>query len=37
MAYSIEARSPFLDKDLFEFMNSTQNNKKYKSNISKIF
>lgn len=37
MAYSIEARSPFLDKDLFEFMNSTENKKKYKSNISKIF
>ena len=37
MIYSIEARSPFLDKDLFEFMNSVENNKKYKSNVSKIF
>ena len=37
MIYSIEARSPFLDKDLFELMNATDNKKKYKKNISKIF
>jgi len=37
MIYSIEARSPFLDKDLFELMNKTKNKKKYNSNFSKIF
>tara|TARA_Y100000389_G_scaffold204062_1_gene254766 strand:+ start:16920 stop:18803 length:1884 start_codon:yes stop_codon:yes gene_type:complete len=37
MIYSIEARSPFLDKDLFELMNATENKKKYKKNFSKIF
>ncbi len=37
MIYSIEARSPFLDKDLFELMNSIENKEKYDSRFSKIF
>tara|TARA_B100000767_G_scaffold108865_1_gene104333 strand:- start:5741 stop:7624 length:1884 start_codon:yes stop_codon:yes gene_type:complete len=37
MIFSIEARSPFLDKDLFNLMNSVENKKKYNSKYSKIF
>ena len=36
MMHSIEARSPFLDKDLFEFTNSVNKNLKYKNGKSKI-
>ena len=37
MIYSIEARGPFLDKDLFDLMNSLENKKKYNSKFSKTF
>lgn len=37
MIFSIEARSPFLDKDLFNLMNSVENKKKYNAKYSKIF
>lgn len=36
MLFSIEARSPFLDKDLFEFTNSMNKNFKYRNGKSKI-
>ena len=36
MNFSIEARSPFLDKDLFDLTNSLNNEEKYSSNYSKI-
>ena len=36
MMHSIEARSPFLYKDLFEFTNSVNKNLKYKNGKSKI-
>jgi hypothetical protein len=36
MNFSVEARSPFLDKDLFKYTNSTNNNLKNKNSISKI-
>ena len=36
MQYSIEARSPFLDTDLFDFTNTLPKSTKLKNNISKI-
>ena len=37
MIFSIEARSPFLDKDLFNLMNSVENKKNITQNIQKFF
>ena len=36
MNFSIEARAPFLDKDLFEYTNSAKNNLKNKNGVSKL-
>ncbi len=36
MNFSIEARAPFLDKDLFEYTNNAKNNLKNKNGVSKL-
>ena len=36
MNFSIEARAPFLDRDLFEYTNHTKNNLKNKRGVSKL-